>query len=76
MKARVPCRTSTHSPIDFSRSSYGLPIPICYSPYGKAIEETLHLAILFPAFFAFFSGVSARAYNFPSPLADAKRGMS
>src|SRR5437870_1374246 len=53
IKASVPCQTSFFSPIVFSCSSYGLPIPICYSPYGNAIEETQDLGILFPVFLSF-----------------------
>src|SRR5260370_9482622 len=54
IKASVPCQTSFLSPIGFSRSSYGMPIPICFSSYGNAIEETSDPAILFPEFVIFF----------------------
>src|SRR5437870_940830 len=50
IKASVPCQTSALWPIVFSCSSYGLPIPICYSPYGNAIEETSDPGILFRVF--------------------------
>src|SRR6266851_6068422 len=54
IKASVPCQTSARSPIVSSCRSYGIPISICYSPYGNAIEETKDPAILFPVFFLFF----------------------
>src|SRR5216684_7259232 len=42
--------THSRSPV----APYGLPIPICYSPYGNAIEETHDPSILFPGFLFFF----------------------